>query len=379
MAEAHIYLSKTTSTQRTRIQKALEDMHYVTKVEVIPSSLFSTSMQQLASSKPIYQPNPYGPAVAAGLRFYGREVECQRISVFWRDQSQNTTILLWGQKRIGKTSLVLRLQEQSQGDFLPVYIDVQGLKDGSTSQFLYQLMSRISMALKEKIPDSVQEISVPALKRLRKDPLAYFDIFMALVHEVARNHPLVVILDEFQCLCSLREEVVSRSAIFSRLRSYSQHGNGIHFILSGGGLMSQLTGQCDMALLFNIAHDEKLGCLEVKAAHQLVRDGLTKTGNITERAIELLLDLTAGHPFYLQLLCSMLYNRPQENKTTITPHSPPKRIPNRLTHADNNRFQHLCEEHNTTSAQRNKLILTAIAALTSNNHKFEYNRLAGAI
>lgn len=379
MAEAHIYLSKTTSTQRTRIQKALEDMPYVTKVEVIPSSLFSTSMQQPASSKPIYQPNPYGPAVAAGLRFYGREVECQRISVFLRDQSQNTTILLWGQKRIGKTSLVLRLQEQSQGDFLPVYIDVQGLKDGSTSQFLYQLMSRISMALKENIPDSVQEISVPALKRLRKDPLPYFDIFMALVHEVARNHPLVVILDEFQCLCSLREEVISRSAIFSRLRSYSQHGHGIHFILSGGGLMSQLTGQCDMALLFNIAHDEKLGCLEVKAAHQLVRDGLTKAGNITERAIELLLDLTAGHPFYLQLLCSMLYERAQENKTSITPHAATKSIREWLDKADNSRFQHLWEGHNATSAQRNKLILSAIAELTSNNHKVEYNRLAGAI
>src|SRR5258708_16353224 len=120
MAEAHIYLSKTTSTQRTRIQKALEDMPYVTKVEVIPSSLFSTSMQQLASSKPIYQPNPYGPAVAAGLHFYGRDVECHRISVFCRDQSQNTTVLLSGQNRIGKTSPVLRLQDASQGAFLPV-------------------------------------------------------------------------------------------------------------------------------------------------------------------------------------------------------------------------------------------------------------------
>src|SRR5258708_20580916 len=100
MAEAHIYLSKTTSTQRTRIQKALEDMPYVTKDQVIPSSLFSTSMQQLASSKPIYQPNPYGPAVAAGLRFYGREVQCHPISVFWHAQSQNTPIHLWIHKPI---------------------------------------------------------------------------------------------------------------------------------------------------------------------------------------------------------------------------------------------------------------------------------------
>src|SRR5260370_13456516 len=118
----------------------------------------------------------------------------------------------------------------------------------------------------------------------------------------------------------------------------------------------------------------EVGWLEVKGAQQLGRDGLAKRGKITERAIELLLDLTAGHPFYLQLLCSMLYERAQENKTSITPHSATKSIREWLDKADNNRFQHLCEEHNTTSAQRNKLILTAIAALTSNNHKFEYNR-----
>jgi hypothetical protein len=202
---------------------------------------------------------------------------------------------------------------------------------------------------------------------------------MDLVQKIARNHPLVIILDEFRCLCSLREEIISRSAIFSRLRSHSQHGHGIHFILSGGGLMSQLTSQCDMSLLFNIAHDEKLGCLEIKAAHQLVKDGLTKIGNVKEHTIELLLDLTAGHPFYLQLLCSMFYMQVQENKTTITLHTASQSIREWLDKADNSRFQHLWEGHDATSAQRNKLILSAIAEFAANSFQVDYDRLAGAI
>ena len=379
MAEAHIYLGKTTSVQRSRIQKALEDVPYVTKAEVMPSSFLLTAMQQAESSKPVYQANPYGPTIAAGARFYGREVESQRISALLHDQSQNTAILLWGQKRIGKTSFVLRLEEQSRGDFLPIYVDVQGLRDGSTTQFLHQLMMTISRVLKDNTQDSGEKVNVPALNRLRKDPLSYFDMFMAQVQEEARSYPLVVILDEFQCLCSLREEGVSRGAIFSRLRSHAQHGYGIHFILSGGGLLNQLTGQCDIALLFNIAHYEKLGFLEANAARRLIRDGLTRVGNITENAVELLLDFTAGHPFYLQLLCSMLYDQAQENKTIITSDAASLSTREWLGRADASRFQHLWEGHNTATAQRNKLILSAIAQLAANNHEVEYDRLAGVV
>jgi len=379
MAEAHIYLGKTNSTQRSRIQKALEGVLNVTKVEVIPSSFLATSIQRGESSRQPYQANPYGPTIAAGPRFYDREVESQRISALLHDQSQNTAILLWGQKRIGKTSFVLRLEELTRGDFLPIYVDVQGLRDGSTIQFLYQLMMAISRALKDNTQDAGERASVPALNRLRKDPLSYFDMFMTQVQEEARSYPLVVILDEFQCLCSLREEGVSRGAIFSRLRSHVQHGYDIHFILSGGGLLNQLTGQCDIASLFNIAQYEKLGCLETNAARRLIRDGLTRVGNITENAVELLLDFTAGHPFYLQLLCSMLYEQAQENKTIITSGAASQSIREWLSRADASRFQHLWEGHNTTSAQRNKLILSAIAQLAVHDREVEYDRLAGVV
>src|SRR5260370_24462149 len=100
----------------------------------------------------------------------------------------------------------------------------------------------------------------------------------------------------------------------------------------------------------------EVGWLEVKGAQQLGRDGLTKTGNITERAIELLLDLTAGHPFYLQLLCSMLYERAQENKTSITPHSATKTILEWLDKADKIRVQPLWERLHATSVHSNKVI-----------------------
>ena len=396
MADVHVYLGRTTPAQRSRIQKALEGIPSVNTVELIhapllaaptlpsASSKLSAATQQVAPATTdqtgvLRFPNPYGSGIAEGSRFYGREVERGRVLGFLRNKTQNTAILLWGQRRIGKTSFVLRLKEQAAGIFLPIYIDLQGLKDASTGMFLHRLMDRISQVLKDNAVDASREITVPALNRLRKDPLAYFDTFMDRIEEITRSYPLVFILDEFQCLNSLREEGATRSAIFNRLRSHSQHGQGIHLILSGGGLLSYLKDQSDIASLFNIAHAEKLNCLESTAARRLIKDGLSKFGNITDNAITLLLNYTAGHPYYLQLLCSMLYDYAQEYRSVFTSDTVSQRIREWLTIADASRFQHFWEGYDTTSTQRNKLILSALAQLGDATHVVEYERLVNAI
>jgi GTP diphosphokinase / guanosine-3',5'-bis(diphosphate) 3'-diphosphatase len=376
MAEAHIYLGKTTSAQRHRIQYALQAVPYVTRVEFMLSSFFASSTSQPLTQS-AHRSNPYSPGIAKGPRFYGRQVECERISALLSDSSQNNAILIWGQRRIGKTSLVIRLQECAQGNFLPVYIDLQGLKDGSTIHFLHQVMSGISRLLKEQ--PMHQELDPPAPNRLRKDPLSYFDTFMIRVQKIAEHAHLVIILDEFQCLCSLREEIVSRSAIFSRLRNQSQHAQGVQFVLSGGGLFSQLVDQPGIAALFNVTHNEKLGYLEANAARLLIKDGLTQVGSISDTAIDLLLDLTAGHPYYLQLLCSELYEQTQGHRMMITSDFAKQCINNWLNNADKSRFQHLWEGYDTESARRNKLTLSAIADLRGRNDEVEYERLARSL
>lgn len=379
MAETYIYLGKTTLAQRNRIKHTLEEKSGVTSVEITHSTLLSAPSHSAASSRPMLLSNPYGPRLAEGSRFYGREIEYERVAALLREQSQSSAILLWGQKRIGKTSFVLRLQERAYDNYLPVYLDLQGKKDGNTTQFLYELMTCINTAIRDAHLAIDQELYVSRYNKVKKDPLSHFDIFMTRLQEIASKHPLVIILDEFQCLCSLREEEVSLNAIISRLRSHSQHGRGLHFILSGGGLKSQLTEQCGIDSLFNITYDEKLGCLEENAARHLIKDGLTRVGNITDLAIDLLVDFTSCHPFYLQLLCSRLFEQAQEDKMKITQHFLAQIIQEWILQTDDNRFRHYWEGTDTASARRNKLILSAIANVDANNHGIEYDHLLSAI
>ncbi len=380
LTEAHIYLGKTTVAQRARLKKDLEGVAYVISVEVIVSSQL-TPLQPSKSVASITGRvnNPYGPRPALGMRFYGREQEFHRIYELLQDRSQSTTILLWGQKRIGKSSLLLSLNERFHNSFMPVFIDVQSLQEASTPQFLHHLMLRTAEVVNVQPLDIGPKLVVPDLKRLRKDILAYFDAFIARVQEIARHYPVVIILDEFQCLDSLREEQISRDAIFSRLRSHAQHGQSVHFILSGGGLMSQLISQISMAALFSSVNDEKLGCLERTAATQLIKEGLTQVGVIEEDAVDHLLYMTAGHPFYLQLLCRKLYECAQERRTVLSQEFVATYVQEWLNKADASRFQHLWEANTRERMQRNKFILSAIAQLSTERSYVDYERIASLV
>jgi branched-chain amino acid transport system substrate-binding protein len=150
-------------------------------------------------------------------------------------------------------------------------------------------------------------------------------------------------------------------------------------ILSGGGLLSQLTEQCGIASLFNITYDHKLGCLEKNAATQLIIDGLTKVGTISEDAVDYLLTITAGHPYYLQLLCSSLYEHAQEEKIAITREASASLVHRWVSAADVSRFHHLWEATDIISTQRNKLILSAIAHIGTTQSEIEYSRLAALV
>lgn len=383
IADSYIFLGRTTFEQREHLKKNLEKIAGATSVEVFDVSELNSpflspalrSVSEAVSSEIARDPNPYGPGIALGPRFYGREAECQRISGLLKARPQNTALLLWGQKRIGKTSLLHRLEDQSQGRFLPVFIDMHHLSGGTTIQFMHYFMKCTSQILKDKLPELALEVTVPKFNIFKKDPLNHFDAFIAYAGDISKSSSLVMILDEFQCLCELSENEVSRDAIFTRLRSNVQHGRGMHLILSGGGLRSYLTDQTGISSLFTIMHDEKLGYLQDQDASRLIKDGLGKVWTVSDDALRYLLDITGGHPYYLQLLCSKLYDQTQKPRAELTGDYTAQLVKDWLNIADDSRFLHLWEAHDRPSSLRNKLVLCAIAHLGIDDPSVTYEQL----
>ena len=90
--------------------------------------------------------NPYiaGPPVRKGRQFFGRQDILKWVDRELHNPNTNA-LVLYGHRRIGKTSLLLQLQRRLDSDaFLPVYFDLQPQVDRPLGRVLTSLAEEAS-------------------------------------------------------------------------------------------------------------------------------------------------------------------------------------------------------------------------------------------
>ncbi len=147
-------------------------------------------------------PNPYIlTPLTDRVGFYGREAVLQFVRNTLAAPYQNV-IVLFGQRRIGKTSVLYQLRQSDQRPpgFRPVYFDLQGRAEHGLDQVLYGLAREISRALK-----------LPAPERADFAEESFFQYgFLPAVYEALAGERLLVLVDEFDVLGG--EEVLPHAA-----------------------------------------------------------------------------------------------------------------------------------------------------------------------
>jgi GTP pyrophosphokinase len=255
--------------------------------------------------------NPYTLRPVSGAGFYGRRRELRELINNLREARPGEALLLWGPRRIGKTSLLLEFQQSvmASADYVMVFIDMQRFSGRSTTNFIRDVLRAIAQALG-------QPEETPKLNRLKRDPLGYFRSFLENSPGLQQKH-LVLIIDEFQLLPHLTEEEVTLADINRTFRSLIQHRGGLSIIFSGGGVLDSLLQQPDASFMLEVARYQKVDCLDETAARQLIIEPAQRI--IYEPSVvDNLLRLSARHPYYLQWLCGELMARAdQEQRETI--------------------------------------------------------------
>lgn len=91
--------------------------------------------------------NPYivGNPIKDQSVFFGRQDVFRDVTQVLRQPGSNA-IVLYGQRRIGKTSVLLQLEKQlaKSGEFTPVYFDLQDKAAKTLAEVLYELSQHIS-------------------------------------------------------------------------------------------------------------------------------------------------------------------------------------------------------------------------------------------
>jgi outer membrane protein assembly factor BamB len=266
-------------------------------------------------------PNPYAtgkPLRAGSPVFFGREDVFAFIQENLCGQAGENLLVLVGQRRMGKTSILRQLQLRLGEAMIPVFVDCQGVgMEPGMACLLYD----ISLEVQRGLAENGVSVELPPLADFEARPTHVFERrLLAAVQAELEDRTLLLLLDEFEELEARVRNGDLEEKVFSYLRHLMQHLEGISFVLAGTHRLEDLTADY-WSGLFNIALYRQVGLLDENAARRLIGEPVSDYGLVyDDLAIDKMLKATGGHPHFLQLLCHTLvniHNRERVNYVTV--------------------------------------------------------------
>jgi tetratricopeptide (TPR) repeat protein len=250
---------------------------------------------------PYITDNPVGDSAA----FIGRtEILLGTIQILCH--AKKNTIVLYGQRGIGKTSVLQYLTAQLpiQGDYYPVYFDLQDKAAWDLEQLVNELAKKIADTLNQTAPD------------LGEQPEAAFqDTWLpSILEEMPEDAALILLFDEFDVLEEPKAEQAG-SAFFPYVRQLLDRNlQRLNFVFAGGRNIDDLD-HFAISLFRGIPPIKRLSLLNQADTTQLVRlSEVNNTLKWPDEAVECVWRYTQGHPFLIQQICYQVWAQTHQYK-----------------------------------------------------------------
>lgn len=250
--------------------------------------------------------NPYiaGNPVTGPEMFFGREDVFQFISRTLIGQHRDNVIVLYGQRRTGKTSVLYQLPSHLDERYLCIFVDLHGLSLEGLGGFLWELTNHIIRILRRDY-----QITLPKLNRsvFMDDPRSSFENeFLNDLWSVVGNKHVLLLLDEAVRLQEQVEAGKLDHEIFEYIRHLMQHYERLNFLFSLGSGLEEM--EKEYSFLFSVGLYKKISFLDKKAANDLITLPVKDYYKIEPDAVIRIFQITSGHPYFIQLLCHCLFN-----------------------------------------------------------------------
>ena len=260
------------------------------------------------------QNNPYiiGVPIDDPKLFFGREDLFQ----FVQDNLNKNAkvIVLHGQRRIGKSSVLSQIHNSIKLEqFFFVCLSLEGKNSKPLSEVLHEIASEIRDDLKDELGLQVDKIDLPSKEDLKNNQLLFAENFLTQVFEILNGKNLVLLLDEFDVLGDYSEDTAV-SHFFPYLKSLIDEQEKL-FIMPVVG--RQLDDMPNLLSLFHQAPTKRIGLLQEPNAKRLITQPAKGMLKYQPDAIQAILKLSAGHPYFTQLICFALFFKAREEGKSL--------------------------------------------------------------
>ena len=270
--------------------------------------------------------NPYivGSPVDRHEMFFGRAGKMDQIRRQLGDPDRANVILLEGNRRTGKTSILRQLgKADALPGWIPVYCSLQAVDSVATADVFRLLALRTGWTLADAgikvwIPDQPQpDPGRPFKLALRAalhgafsdgHPFETLEVYLTTAIEAAKPRGLLLMLDEFDKLQEGIDMDITSPQVPENIRHLLQHQPGLGAIITGSRRLKRLREEYWSAL-FGIGYRIGVSALPVADARKLVTEPVEGRLHYLPQARDRLVELCASHPFLIQTLCSRVFDQ----------------------------------------------------------------------
>lgn len=240
------------------------------------------------------------PATAEG-RFKGRLDlfrEIENLATF----PQPPVLLLYGGRRVGKTSALKYLPRHLGSDLVPLLVDMQGLATATT-------LPRVAETLAKLITDAARQsrnlrLPLPNSRSMNRDPFPDLLEWFEQIEDAIQGKQFLLCIDEFERLHEVITATGSRVPL-NFLRHVIQHRPRWILLFSGSHHPSELDHYWSDYLINT--RTLKVSYLEESEARELIVRPIVGFPDIYgNEAVEAILQLTRCQPYLVQLMCFIL-------------------------------------------------------------------------
>lgn len=251
-------------------------------------SIFKAVDSPYVAGKPI-DPESKAP-------FVGREDVFQWVKNSIQSAGQNNLLVIYGQRRTGKTSILRQIEAGRLGGHIHgVFVDLQGFGDPGAPALLEALTNVVA---KKTGTNSL----LPYTSKFREAAFQSAARYLEELDKFCKDKLILVMLDEFEVLQERVLRGVVEKEVFDFLRSQFQDRRNIAFLLVGTHELKRLADD-SQNILFGMTLHREIDFLNRDEAIELIRKPAKDMLEYDDYAVETIIRATNGHPYLIQLVC----------------------------------------------------------------------------
>ena len=276
--------------------------------------------------------SPYivGNPVDRDEMFFGRTDTMDRIQRQLGASTHANVILLEGNRRTGKTSVLRQLGKPDVlPGWFPVYCSLQDAegddtRGGITTRNVFKLLARTTgwalsdagvdtwfPGLPESDPGRPYKLAfLSALNQAFAGEHAFetFELYLSAAIDAANPRRVLLMLDEFDKLQEGIDAGITSPQVPENIRHLLQHQPGVSAIITGSRRLKRLREEYWSAL-FGLGYRIGISALSIDDARRLVTEPVDGTLAYLPQARDRLVELCACHPFLVQSLCNRVFEQ----------------------------------------------------------------------